>query len=216
LQKKSLNEIQTVTGLSHPTIITAYKNFLSGGWKALEPQLRGRPIGSKRLTEDLLTSLMHDLLASPYTELWPTPTPWDIEAVSEWLKKRLVLASEKTISRYLKTLDWLPCNESVSFSRKLLQQQFTQKNQSNTQVQALNLTSERLKNLPIFIIGSRKIDTTRSSLTAYQLYARDTKNKVTWAHQSTPFNESDIVDFLGTLHTEHTDGFIAIFNSSIH
>ena len=211
LQKKSLNEIQTITGLSHPTIITAYKNFLSCGWRGLEPQLRGRPIGSKRLTEDLLTSLMHDLLSSPYAESFPNPSLWDIAAASEWLKKHSVLASEKTVSRYLKTFDWLPCNESISFSRKQLQHQFEQQHRNDTQAQALNLTPERLKNLPIFVIGSRKIDTTRSSLTAYQLYARDTKNKVTWAHQSTPFNESEIVDFLDTLHAKHTDGFIAIF-----
>ena len=47
LEHKKLKDIRDLTGLSIPTIISAYKRFLAGGWHAIDTRERGAPTGLK-------------------------------------------------------------------------------------------------------------------------------------------------------------------------
>ncbi len=59
LRKVPLKQITLQTGLTPPTILSAYTCFLTGGWSAVHTGARGRPPGSRR--------------AQPYPDLRAAP-----------------------------------------------------------------------------------------------------------------------------------------------
>ena len=104
LNGESLNTIQASTKLSHPTIISAYKAFLQGGWPAVKVKSRGRPKKddiSRQLVDSCLT---HMLKNKPGTASF-----WSTDTVKQWFNQHLNQnLSTKTISRYLKEWGLVP------------------------------------------------------------------------------------------------------------
>lgn len=207
LQKKSLNEIQLHTGLSHPTIISAYKKFLKGGWQALQSQQRGRPSGSQHIKQPALAPLFTLLLSEPYPAIPTTSALWDISSVHQWIaNQQATSTSEKTTSRYLKKIGLLPANESLDFSRKAVFQAIRKLPITEIQQPPNNKDKRAL-----FIVGTRRfLVDNETEQTGYQAYARDTKNRIQWTHSHRALETSDLIGFLNRLHAQQTNGIIVV------
>ncbi len=90
---RSLTQVRAETGLSVPTIISAFKAFTEGGWHAVDVGARGRPQGAGR-TLTLAQEAELALLA-----LYGTPEAaglagglWSADAVAACARQRFVLA----------------------------------------------------------------------------------------------------------------------------
>lgn len=212
LQKKSLNEIQLQTGLSHPTIISAYKKFLKGGWQALQSQPRGRPSGSQHIKQPALAPLISELLTQTYaTQNGSDKKLWDIGSIHQWIADRSAHStSEKTTSRYLKSIGLLPAPESLNTTRQavLRAANHLQANSPNLDASCPPNKQDKRR---IFVIGLRSfVLDHEAGHNGYQLYARDTKNRIQWAHSHRSLTSTDLVEFLSHLNAQEAEGMILV------
>ena len=99
----SLSAIRAETGLSAPTVIGAYKAFVSGGWSAVPLKGLGRHVGQgRRLSNEqeaaALHAISHDL---PRAHGLPDAT-WSVAAVRALMQGRFGQSvAETTVLRYL-------------------------------------------------------------------------------------------------------------------
>ena len=97
LTGESLDHIQSTTGLTHPTIISAYKTFLQGGWPAVPVKDRGRPKNSGDKYQKIKKCWLHMHNRSAQHD-----TLWDSQKLQNWLIDNQNLSiTTKTISRHL-------------------------------------------------------------------------------------------------------------------
>ena len=103
LAGSSLAVIRAETGLSAPTVISAYKAFVTGGWPAVSVKGVGRRVGQgRRLLPDQEQALRAAIFGSlPVAHGLGHPL-WSTAAIQEFLSARWKLAlSEATVLRYL-------------------------------------------------------------------------------------------------------------------
>jgi sulfate adenylyltransferase subunit 2 len=99
-------DISRKTGLSVPTMISAFKSFTQGGWGAVAVGRRGRGVGQGRLLTDAYEAELRRIIASELprqheleAELWSGPV------VSTLLQRRWQLClAPRTLSRLLSRL----------------------------------------------------------------------------------------------------------------
>ena len=97
LNGESLDQIQASTGLTHPTIISAYKTFLQGGWPAVPVKDRGRQKNSGHKYQQIKNAWLH-----MHNRLVQQDTLWDTQKLQTWLLDNESLSiSTKTIARHL-------------------------------------------------------------------------------------------------------------------
>lgn len=191
LRKKTLNQIQEVTGLSHPSIISAYKKFLNGGWRALESKKVGRPAGAKFLNELSVEDVFYSLLkiSSPLDvdscidegiDYSSDDQFWTPKAVQAWLKSDLgESASIKSVQRYLQGFGLI---DAVKFDV--------------TRDQVLCLST--LRAVPvIYVSGLRDIKIAGD--TFYQIYVTDLRNSSRWMHYKTKPTVTELLGFLNQI-----------------
>jgi len=86
---RSLAQIRAETGLSVPTIISAYKAFTAGGWLAVDVGARGRPRGVGRaLTAAQESELVLAALYSRPTSVGLADGLWSADAAQRWAAQR--------------------------------------------------------------------------------------------------------------------------------
>jgi len=103
LAGSSLAAIRRETGLSAPTVISAYKAFVAGGWAAVPVKSLGRRVGQgRRLLPDQEQALREAIFTSlPATQGLANPL-WSVPAVQVFLHARWNLElAESTVLRYL-------------------------------------------------------------------------------------------------------------------
>ena len=96
LEGRKLKEIGKLVDLSSPTIIAAHKQFLKGGWEAVDVSSRGRPSGEKSTPEDLLATLCDKAFGRPESQ-----TPWSYSLLAEQAQKLGADTSARTIGKYV-------------------------------------------------------------------------------------------------------------------
>ncbi len=99
----SLAVIRAATGLSAPTVIGAYKAFVSGGWPAVPVQGLGRHLGQgRRLSAEQEAALRRAIaLETPHAQGLPDGL-WNAPSVQAMLHARFDLTlAESTVLRYL-------------------------------------------------------------------------------------------------------------------
>lgn len=85
----TLREIRSETGLSAPTVIGAYKAFLSQGWSGIAIRARGRQFGQGRaLTPTEEAALQRCMLDAPPEAAGLVPGLWTAEAVCQLARTR--------------------------------------------------------------------------------------------------------------------------------
>jgi sulfate adenylyltransferase subunit 2 len=178
LHKKTLEQIREVTGLSHPTIISAYKKFMKGGWKALVSKNSGRPAGAKGLklhsAEEAFTRLLS--IESPH-EFFEDGAFWSPEHVQRWLKSELgEVLSIKSVQRYLQELGLID-SEKFEVAREEV------------------LSQSKLSKLPtIYVSGLRDISFAGQRF--YQFYLTDLRNSSRWIHYKEKPTILELLKFL--------------------
>jgi len=115
LAGSSLAAIRTATGLSAPTVISAYKAFVAGGWAAVPVKGLGRRVGQgRRLLADQELALKAAVFgALPVAQGLGHPL-WSLAAVQDFLRARWQIElAETTVLRYLAGwgLDLLPLRD---------------------------------------------------------------------------------------------------------
>ena len=103
LAGSSLAAIRRETGLSAPTVISAYKAFVAGGWPAVPVKGLGRRVGQgRRLLPDQEQALREAIFSSqPAAQGLANPL-WSAAAVQAFLRARWNLElAESTVLRYL-------------------------------------------------------------------------------------------------------------------
>jgi len=89
LAGQTLQQIRQETGLSAPTVIAAYKAFLSQGWKGIAIEALGRRVGEKRsLTSEEETELQRTMIGGPPEAAGLTGGLWTDEAVQMLAQQR--------------------------------------------------------------------------------------------------------------------------------
>jgi len=96
LQGRKLREISDLVDLSSPTIITAHKKFMQGGWDAVDVKPRGRPNGELSVTPEVLEQLRQTALSTPSAD-----TPWNFGLLSDEAEKLGANISARTIGTYI-------------------------------------------------------------------------------------------------------------------
>lgn len=182
LKKLTLDQIHTETGLSHPTIISAYKKFLAGGWKAVLSKDSGRPLGMKGLKNRTVEEAFHLLLSRQYFEAESGTGKefWTAENVKEWFEKSLnEPLSLKSVRRYLAEVGLID-EAKPEISRDLV------------------LSKSTLpKRVSVFIAGLR--DVVLDGQRYYQLYITDLRNSSQWVHFSYKPSVKELIAFLDQL-----------------
>lgn len=96
LEGRKLKEITELVDLSSPTIIAAHKQFLKGGWAAVDVKPRGRPSGNKAMPTEALETLRKQAFEAP-----PHQSPWSLADLAAAAKELHTDASVRTVGKYL-------------------------------------------------------------------------------------------------------------------
>ena len=100
LRGATLAEAAQKTGLSNPTIISAFKAYLAGGWPAVDVKKRGRVQGQGRLLSAVHEQAVEDFLYSSATDQ-NGKRLWALGEIYSMIESRLgVRLSERTFARY--------------------------------------------------------------------------------------------------------------------
>jgi sulfate adenylyltransferase subunit 2 len=99
----SLAAIRRETGLSAPTVISAYKAFVAGGWPAVPVRAVGRRVGEgRRLAPEQEATLRTAIFGSTPADQGLEDTLWSVATVQEFLRNRWKLdLAGSTVHRYL-------------------------------------------------------------------------------------------------------------------
>jgi sulfate adenylyltransferase subunit 2 len=99
---KSLPDIRRETGLSAPTVISAYKAFLEGGWAAVPIEGRGRKHGAGRVLDATQEHAAHEALQQAPEAVGLAGGVWTLDHCAQWLQAHLgVQLEDRTLTRYL-------------------------------------------------------------------------------------------------------------------
>jgi sulfate adenylyltransferase subunit 2 len=103
LAGSSLAAIRRETGLSAPTVISAYKAFVAGGWTAVPVKGLGRRVGQgRRLLPEQEQALREVIFKAPPAAQGLANPLWSVGAVQAFLRARWSLnLAESTVLRYL-------------------------------------------------------------------------------------------------------------------
>ncbi len=99
LEGRKLKEISDLVELSSPTIITAHKKFLTGGWEAVDVKPPGRPTGDRATPKTVTENLQ--LLAR---QIPAEPAPWNLSLLAEKAAEQGTKASIRTAGKMVD--DW--------------------------------------------------------------------------------------------------------------
>lgn len=209
LSGATLAVIRQKTGLSHPTIISAHKRFIAGGWEAINIGKRGRPRSGTSGPGTADECLKYMLAGLPEDGgLWTT------QAVQEWFGNRQHPLSTKTISRYLK--EWgiapPPSTETTESASEWLVQHHPDFVGSPAESDAQIKKRKILKGG----IASLKITDTEnvSGICGYAIYVQDFRGKLYWLANAGKPDSRSIIHFLERLSAQLKQEMIVSFHSA--
>ena len=102
LDGQTLADTMSQSGLSAPTVISAYKAYLAGGWGAVEGKPRGRQSGDSLLSSEQQLELHNLLLTSKPEKTDPKSHLWSYPLANRWLKDQGHDLTDRSASVYLK------------------------------------------------------------------------------------------------------------------
>lgn len=203
IQKKTLNEIQTITELSRPTIISAYKQFLAHGWDGLTLKKRGRP--QQPLDGKNNAYWLNDLYQALPEDIDPTTFLWTDKLVRDHLHaKHGINLTTKTINRYLKK--WRIASQNIYNDNK-------NSSRFNEHLYALNTHKENT----LFLFGKAdaiSLDGHLEDKKSFSLlYAHDKRGKLYWYLYEPLLTSDSILDFMKRLMRTFSTKVCLLFQS---
>ena len=212
LEKHTLKEISVLTGLTRPTIIAAYKRFVSGGWAAIETAQRGSPKGTKAtkiaakgLSDTSTSALLDELLASPTAGEASKPFLWSLQTLAQWLEQRTGQTfSPRTVARYASQWGFSQPARAATADIKA----------ARTWVEANHpKTLERLQDRrnKLLLAGITAIKPEGHDTKGHMIYARDLRGKTLWLTRPRPIDATDIENFLERLTSTYSAPITLLF-----
>ncbi len=96
LEGRKLKDICELVDLSSPTIIAAHKQFLKGGWPAVDTKPRGRPSGERSTPQDQLETLREKAFGRPQSNV-----PWSYSLLQEETGPTGAGTSARTLGKHV-------------------------------------------------------------------------------------------------------------------
>lgn len=203
LAGKTLAQTKSETGLSAPTIISAFKAYEQGGWDAVDVGPRGRPKVDSATAQN---GDLHPALIAAATLRPDKPVNdnllWSSERALEWINKQAISVSRST------TLTWLNKWHLQPESRyKRLRERAAADTATSAWTEAHEKFSRRArrKGTPVYWVSSRSI---KADL--HQLFAHDLRGHAFWCLTQGAPTASHYQRFLQALHIHHPKGIALV------
>ncbi len=213
LSGETLAAIREKTGLSNPTIISAHKRFIAGGWEAINTGKRGRPKTALSGPDS-----QHDCLTYMLTDLPAENTLWSSQKVRDWFSTHHHDLSLKTINRYLKSWGIIapPESHSTATPKEWLMQHHPGLN--SPQGGALNeLSTDGMPERKVLKGGIASFTTpagqTDPKVRGHFIYAQDFRGKLYWLATAEKPDSKLIIRFLALLSHQFKSEMILSFHS---
>jgi sulfate adenylyltransferase subunit 2 len=197
LEGRKIAEIAAIVDLSAPTIIAAHKQFLTGGWPAVDSSPRGRKAGNLALSDELLKQVKEAAENTPNNSL-----PWSLQLLEQHCREAHgAKISARSLGSYLE--QWGLGAEN----------QYTRCKDEGSQIDWLNTTYKaftqqaRQNNATVFWMGRSSTDHDGNIISA--TYAHTTRGKYYWIAAQTSNHVFQASDFLQRL-TRTGNGPIAV------
>ncbi len=214
LSGETLATIKQKTGLSNPTIISAHKCFIEGGWKAVNTGKRGRP-KTQQSGPGSQNNCLEFMLSSPPAE----NTLWSTQQVQEWFSIHHHELSAKTINRYLK--DWgitVPtAHQKIKTVKEWLLQHHPELNGNDNDATGKALKARIFKGKVLkggMSSLSHSAEQKEAGLNGYFIYAQDFRGKLYWLATSSKPDSKSILRFLELLSNQVKSDIVLSFHSS--
>ena len=188
LDGRKLKEISELVDLSSPTIIAAHKQFIKGGWEAVDVKPRGRPSGDKTATAESMEKLKAVALGHPSAS-----TPWTHDTLGDEAKKLGIDASARTVGKYVEEWglgspsQYRSCKSEARYKRWVA-----------TEYKDITDTA-RKRDATIFWAGLATCTTGAENRVQKYLYAHTTKGKYFWLAGEYQTDADRFIDFFERL-----------------
>jgi len=186
LEGRKLKDITQLVDLSSPTIIAAHKQFLKGGWEAVDVKPRGRPSGERVAPESALEDLISKAFDTP-----EKATPWTFAVLAEQAALLGMQTATRTIGTYV---------EEHGLSQpslyKLCKSEGHQTDWLNTRYKTISDAAKK-RNATVFWAGSASCET-NNGIKKF-LYAHSTRGKYFWLAGNYTSDAERFTDFFNRL-----------------
>jgi len=194
-QGMTLARVSSETGLSVPTVISAFKAYQAGGLDAVDVKPRGRPAGDGRLLgAELETRILATLRESPPEAAGPTVALWQHEALRDWIEESYGIdLTERTVARYASRWGFAApdLNDEARKARGHLIRAWLDDVYPEIQAQA------HKEGARIFWGGETPLEGTD---TKSLLFAHSPRGRLRWLVCNRAADAAGIIDFLSRLH----------------
>ena len=198
LDGRKLKDICELVDLSSPTVIAAYKQFLEGGWQAVDVKPRGRPTGERSTSGEALQELLSQALATAPGN----SSPWTYELLAKRGAEVDIQASVRTIGTFLEEKGL-----GAQSLHKLCKSNEQHSEWMNTHYAAVT-EAARKQNATVYWAGS----TTCQPDTKIQkyLYAHSTRGKYFWLLGQYKNDSEQFMEFFNRLKDQSTHSKIVV------
>ncbi len=187
LEGRKLKEISNLVDLSSPTIIAAHKQFMKGGWEAVDVKPRGRPSGDRTASADAMAKLRAAAFSRPSSN-----KPWSNDALGDEAKRLGVEASARTVGKYVE--EW---NLGSASHYRACKSQERYSDWIATEYKSITDTS-RKRDATIYWAGLATCTGPENRVQKY-LYAHTTKGKYFWLAGEYKSDADRFIDFFERL-----------------
>jgi len=195
LQGHKLKDISELVDLSSPTIIAAHKQFLDGGWAAVDVKPRGRPTGNRKLgSTDMTTLLTRALQIPPKSD-----SPWTLESLAKDTD-----ASSRSTGKYLDE-----CGLSGPNLYRLCKTGGAHKDWLKHDYAAIS--SEARKQKASIYWAALETCTTDNGLKKY-LYAHTARGRYFWLAENHKSDVEHCIDFFTRLAAQASGNICVVWN----
>lgn len=199
LSGAKLSDIAHKVNLSAPTIIAAHKQFLKGGWPAVDAKPRGRKPGKLAASDNMLAQLRLAASSQPNDN-----GPWTLQALSDYGNAQFGRAiGIRSIGGYLD--QWGLSHPSLFVECKATGNQI---DWLNTRYQEF-CSLARDNNATVFWVGRKLV----GNLTV--LFAHNTRGKYFWLASETTDHLEHVREFLTRLMQDSDSSLALVFCDQI-
>lgn len=185
----SLNEIKQQANLSAPTIISAHKAYLAGGWPAVDSKARGRQPGAGLLSTELQQTLTSTLHAKLPESVDTEARLWSHRLANTWLAQLGHSLSDRAAVKYFQRWGF-DADSNLELARASTEGAAATWYRSDYPA----LAQQAKKNHESVVWAGVHVDRKHCFF-----YAHTSRKKLYWLNTSAPLSASACIDFFTRL-----------------
>jgi len=198
LEGRKLKDISDLVDLSSPTIIAAHKQFLKGGWEAVDVKQRGRPAGEQTAP----AAALEELIASAFDKPANSNSPWTLALLNELATSLGIQTASRTIGTYIEKHGLV---EPSLY--KLCKSKGLQTDWLNTSYKTIGDEAKK-QNATVFWAGSASCQTNKG--VQKFIYAHSTRGKYFWLAGDHTSDSERFIDFFNRLKQQSAHSRVAV------